>query len=81
MATLPTPEQSAREILSIFVDHFNLRSGKVLDINNFRAVWESRKLSHQDFKPGMEFAISQGWVEVSANGVSYKLTDAGFKEA
>lgn len=81
MATLPTPEETAREILSIFVGHFNSRPGHVLRINNFLAVWHSRRLQSEDFKPGMEFAVEKEWVEVLDNGISFRLTGAGFAEA
>ncbi|SER61312.1 hypothetical protein SAMN04487958_1024 [Vreelandella subterranea] len=81
MATLPTPEETAREILEIFVGHFNSRPGHVLRINNFTAVWHSRGLASEDFKPGMEYAVAQGWVDVQSDGDAFKLTDAGFAEA
>jgi len=35
MATLPTPEQCASEILAIFVCHFGLLAGDILRRNNF----------------------------------------------
>jgi hypothetical protein len=81
MATLPTPEQTAREILSIFVEHFKSRPGDVLRSNNFLAVWHSRGLQSEDFKPGMDFAAEKEWVEVIDVGITFQLTDAGFAEA
>ena len=81
MATLPTPEQTAREILSIFAGHFKSRPGHALRINNFLAVWHSRGLQAEDFKPGMEFAEENEWIEVIDGGTSFRLTDAGFAEA
>jgi hypothetical protein len=81
MPTLPTPEDTAREILAIFVGHFHCRAGDVLRTSNFLAVWHPRGLVTEDFKPGMEYAAAQGWVEVLAGGDSFKLTPAGFAEA
>lgn len=81
MATLPTPEETAREILAIFVHHFNCRAEQSLRINNFNAVWHKRGLSHADFKPGMDYAVTKGWVEVLPAGDTFKLTSAGFAEA
>ncbi len=78
MATVPTREEIAREILSIFVGHFNCRPGEVLRINNFLAVWHARGLKAGDFKPGMEFAAESGWVEVLPGGNSFRLTNDGF---
>lgn len=81
MATLPTPEQTAREILSIFVEHFKSRPGHVLRINNFLAVWHRRGLKSEDFPLGIEFAAEKEWVDVIDGGISFRLTDAGFAEA
>ena len=81
MATLPTPEETAREILAIFVGHFKSRPEHVLRVNNFLAVWHTRGLEAEDFKPGMEYAAAQGWVEVQPGGISFKLTSAGFAAA
>ncbi len=76
MATLPTPEESAREILNIFVNQCNRRAGEVLRINNFQ-----RGLRGEDFTAGIEVAKTSGWIEVLEGGVSFKLTDAGFAAA
>lgn len=66
MATLPTHEEIAGEVLSIFVGHFNCRPEHVLRVNNFLAVWHSRGLEAEDFKPGMEFAVQRGWIKITS---------------
>jgi hypothetical protein len=84
MAQLPTAEETARTILDIFVSHFNNRAGDVLGFGNFNAIWHQRGLRTADFKPGMEYAVKQGWVDVvpaDPGGESFRLTDAGFAEA
>ncbi|WP_044422788.1 hypothetical protein [Pseudomonas syringae group genomosp. 3] len=81
MASLPSPEQTAREILDIFVGHFKSRPEDVLRVNNFTAVWHPRGLEAADFKPGMDFAAAQGWMEVLRQGEAFKLTALGFAEA
>lgn len=83
MASLPTHEDIAREILNIFVSHFNCRAGAALGTSNFMAVWHKRGLATEDFQPGMQFAVQQGWVEVSeaAVGNNFKLTAAGYSQA
>jgi hypothetical protein len=78
--TLPTPEQTARAILAIFV-HFNNRPGDILLFQNFMNVWAIRKLRTEDFPPGMQYAAERGWVEVLPGGAKFKLTRAGFVEA
>lgn len=80
IVSLPSPEDTAREILAIFVGHFRCRPDHVLRINNFFAVWHNRGLAAEDLQPGMEFAVTQGWFEVQL-GKSFKLTSAGFAEA
>ena len=77
---MPTPEQTAYEILAIFV-HFNNRPGDVLLFQNFMGVWVIRKLKSEDFPPGMQYAADHGWVEVLPGGAKFKLTQAGFLEA
>ncbi|EZI29585.1 hypothetical protein [Pseudomonas extremaustralis] len=81
MASLPSPEQTARAILDIFVGHFNRRPEDVLRVNNFLSVWHSRGLEAGDFKPGMEFAATQNWVEILPQGDAFRLTALGFSEA
>lgn len=81
MATLPTHEEIAGEILSIFVGHFNCRPGEVLRTNNFLAVWHGRGLRAEDFKPAMELAAQRGWIEVLRGGTSFRLTKDGFAAA
>lgn len=81
MASLPSPEQTAREILEIFVGHFKRRPDDVLQVKNFISVWHARGLEAADFKPGMVFAAEQGWVEVTRQGEAFKLTSLGFSEA
>jgi pyrimidine deaminase RibD-like protein len=81
MATLPTHEEIAGEILSIFVGHFNCRPGEVLRIKNFLAVWHGRGLRAEDFKPAMELAAQRGWIEVLPGGTSFRLNKDGFAAA
>jgi hypothetical protein len=72
MAIIPTPEKTALAILDIFVNHFGCRPGNVLERRIFNT------LAAEDFAPGMEFAVQQGWTEVLRGGSSFKLTAAGF---
>lgn len=78
MATLPTPKDTALNILDTFVNHFKCRPTDVLKINNFLAVWHKKGLYWDDFVPGMEYAGVQKWVEPLSDGKSFKLTEQGF---
>lgn len=78
MATIPTPQETAINILDIFVNHFNCRPTHVLRINNFISIWPKKKLHWEDFSSGMEYAAKIGFVEILPGGTSFKLTDIGF---
>lgn len=77
MATAPTPEQSAREILSI-MNNFGVALGEALPSNSLILVWSSRELQFEDLQPGIEFAKAQGWIKANSDGTSFELTQAGF---
>ena len=81
MAVVPTPEESARLILAIFVNHFKCRPGYVLGLSNFIAVSNQYGLHDEDFKPGMDYAAEKEWVEILWRGHSFRLTQMGFGEA
>jgi hypothetical protein len=81
MAQLPTPEQCAREILTIFVWHFGLLAGEVLRRNNFLTLWSKRGYRSEDFNAGLQFAIENRWLELLPGGNSYRLTKSGFAAA
>ncbi len=34
-----------------------------------------------DFKPGLDYAEEQGWIEISDRGNSVRLTETGFAQA
>ena len=79
MARIPTPKETAINILDIFVNHFNSRPSHVLRVNNFLAVWHKKGLQWDDFVLGMEHAAEEGWVEVLSDGASFRLTQSGFE--
>lgn len=81
MVTLPTPEQSAREILAIFVWHYGLLAGDVLRSNSFLTLWPQRGYRPEDFSAGLKFAIERRWLELLPGGDSYRLTKSGFAAA
>ena len=81
MATLPTPQELAQEILDIFVSHFKARTDDVLRVNNFLDIWPKRGHTSEDFSSGLEYAIKEGWLELLPGGSSYRLTESGFTAA
>jgi hypothetical protein len=56
-----------------------LRAGDILDLNNLPGT--PHLLGKRvDIKPGMDYAVEQGWFE-KLPGDKYRLTDAGFAAA
>ena len=81
MATIPTPEYCAHEILSVFVTTFNRRPGEYLSINSFYKEMDKRQLRMDDFQSGLNYAATQGWLEILSDGTSYRLLEAGYMVA
>jgi hypothetical protein len=80
VATRPTTEQCAREILAIFISHYGLRPGDVLRRNSFDTLWPQRGYRPKDFHAGLKFAVENGWLELLPDGKSYRLTKNGFTD-
>ncbi|WP_146030219.1 hypothetical protein [Methylocella silvestris] len=74
MANIPTPEENARHVLTIFRGH-GVRAGEMLMQQNFMP---SKAWSADDIAHGLKFAIGCGWVEFK--NTHFFLTEAGFKE-
>ncbi|MDN8039282.1 hypothetical protein [Burkholderia vietnamiensis] len=80
MATEMTPEEAARGILDIFVNHFHIAVGRALGSTNVMHVWLKRGLQMDDMKAGFKYAAEAGWLADGPNG-GVVLTQAGFDEA
>ena len=78
MATLPTPEASARRILSIFALN-NSRPHDVLMAQPADFAFRQAGGSAAEFQVGLEYAVQSGWLEISETN-NIKLTNAGFAE-
>ena len=78
MATLPTPEESARAILAIFaVD--NSRPDDVLIAGGVNFAFRQAGGMAEEFQAGLEYAVQNGWLEIGEND-TIKLTSAGFQK-
>jgi hypothetical protein len=79
MATLPSAQDSARYILSIFVEDFHKRPGEVLRLNSlmmrFQGVWRMSEL-----EDGIAEGVRLGWIEQLRDG-AVRLLKPGFDEA
>jgi hypothetical protein len=78
MATLPTPEESARRILSIFALN-NSRPDDVLMAEPANFAFRQAGGSAAEFQAGLEYAVQNGWLAIGENN-TIKLTNAGFAE-
>lgn len=75
MATVPTDEECAREILKVFKQS-NIRPGESLLLGRLRAVLLKRGRA-DDMVRGIQYVIDKGWLE-RLPGNWFKLTEAGF---
>jgi hypothetical protein len=78
MATLPTPEESARAILAIFALN-NSRPDDVLMAGQGEFAFRQAGGTAAEFQAGLEYAVQNGWLEIGENN-TIKLTNAGFTE-
>jgi len=77
MATLPTPEESARAILAIFSSP-NSRPGHTLMAGHVNIAFQKAGGTAAEFGAGIKYAVETvGWLELGQNN-TIKLTDAGF---
>ena len=78
MATLPTLEGKARQVLQIF-KHFGTRPGEALGQNNIVAVTAKNNWRGSDIADGLEYGLDNGWFEGGPND-SILLTKDGYAE-
>jgi hypothetical protein len=71
---MASEEESARQILSIFMQH-GVSVGGVLRRNNFIDVRDA------DFQRGLNQAVGNGWIKIKLRDrYTYELTEAGLAE-
>jgi hypothetical protein len=84
--TVELPPRTVDETLSSCLKEARVTAGDVLDLNNLPGTSNllgkiagllGKKV---DIKPGMDYAVEQGWFE-KLPGDKYRLTDAGFAAA
>ena len=78
MATLPTPEENARNVLEVF-RHLDRRAGEVVLEKTLLQTWAKWGWRiEDDLASGLLKAEELGWVERTKRG--YRLTDEGFRD-
>lgn len=73
---LRSPEDNARLVMHIFVDHFKLLTGESLLTNKLSSVWYEQHKSQEDLVSGLAFAKNHEWI--TALDEAFRLTEAGF---
>jgi hypothetical protein len=75
MATAPTPEKSARDVLRIFAAKA-VRAGENLMRGDLSLACQRAGGINAELMDGLKYSIKQGWLE--KNGTAFRLTEAGF---
>ncbi|WP_316207607.1 MULTISPECIES: hypothetical protein [unclassified Bradyrhizobium] len=77
--TTPSPEQSARKLLSIFAEK-NIRAGEILMAGHVQMAFQrDTRFRASDYSAGAQYAHERNWLQFSATTV--KLLEEGAEEA
>ncbi len=79
MATLPNPQDLARELTAVLVQH-GCRQGEGMPIQSARFQFGTNRRT-EDFTAAVEQAAANGWVVLTRSGFWITLTQAGFVAA
>lgn len=72
----PSAHEAAIRVLRLFKER-KARPSHLLKDQDYFTWFASERFTLDDFKPGCDYALNQGWIEQSEPG-TYKLTLAGF---
>jgi hypothetical protein len=75
-----TPEQAAQQVLSVFVKTHRIAIGDSLTGLTIAMAFEEQGLDRRDMEPGMQYAIDEGWLELTPRR-GLLLTQKGFDAA
>jgi hypothetical protein len=78
MATVPTPEESVRAILSFFKLK-DVRPNEMLMAGQVNQQFLTNGGKAADYAEGIKYAIERGWLEPLTNN-RFRLTETGFVE-
>lgn len=79
MATLPNPQDLARELIAVLVQH-GCRPGDGMPIQSARFQFGIKRPT-EDFAAAVNQAVANDWVILSREGFWITLTQAGFDAA
>jgi|HubBroStandDraft_1064217.scaffolds.fasta_scaffold1173365_1 hypothetical protein len=75
-----TAEEAAQQVLSVFVKTHRIVVGDSLTGLTIAMAFEDQGLNRLDMEPGMQYAIDEGWLELTPRH-SLLLTQKGFDAA
>jgi hypothetical protein len=78
MATVPTPEESGRAILSFFKLK-DVRPNEMLMAGQVNQQFLTNGGKAADYAEGIKYAMERGWLEPLTNN-RFRLTETGFAE-
>lgn len=74
-------EESAREVIRLFVEHYKCKPGTILFLYIIREVWRRNGFGFSDLLPGIEYAENRGWIRFFNEGrQTLTITEAGIRE-
>lgn len=75
-----SPEQAARQVLSAFIETHKIPVGQTLTGLTIAMAFEDAGFDRMDMEPGMQYAIDEGWLELTPRR-ALALTQCGFDAA
>jgi hypothetical protein len=71
------PEQAAQQVLSVFVKTHRIAVGDSLTGLTIAMAFDDQGLNRLDMEPGMQYALDEGWLELTPRH-GLQLTQKGF---
>jgi hypothetical protein len=78
MATIPTPDDTARALLAIMTEDLSWRAGEAVSRGPLRAWIQKRGIDFDDIDPGLNRMVELGWLEYNEARKFHYLTAAAF---
>jgi hypothetical protein len=72
---IPTPEETARVLLTAMVKDLGMRPGNAVFIQALKVRTRERGVHYEDIAPGLERAVENGWLEENVDRRSLHLTE------
>lgn len=71
-----TPEEAARQVMAVIVKKHGVAVGDTVTGMTIALAFDEENLDPHDMQPGMQYAIDEGWLELTPKP-SLRLTAKG----